>query len=205
MQKNIKIGVDFVRFQYYPHLLLTLGFCMISGWFVSFQNLTALQAGKVLEMYVGFVGTILLTPLFIGEQDNEIWKLEQVRKTPMWQLYLIRLLLAVVNIIVIVTTFMLILQKSNSEVYFGDMWYGAVSEIVFFGSIGFFVSAITNQVILGYMATVMYYVVNIGGRNYFGKLALFQMAKGKYEFAGWMLLASLILVVAGIVIRERKG
>lgn len=205
MQKNIKIGADFIRFQYYPHLLVTFIFCMFSGQFVSFQNLSAVQSAKVLEMYVGFVGVLLLIPLFMGEQDKEIWQLEQSKKTPMWQIYLIRLLLAVVSIITIVTVFLCILDTSNSEVYFKDMWCGGISEILFLGSIGFFASAITNQVVLGYMAAVMYYAVNIGGKNIFGKLALFQMSKEKYGFVGCMMLAALFLIVTGMVIRELKN
>lgn len=203
MEKNIKLGMDFIRFQYFPHIFLTLVFCLASIGFVSFRNLDVLQSAKVMERYVMFIGAMLLIPLFMPEQDKEIWQLEQTRKTSMWQLYLVRLVLAVVCVLVIVTTFLLILENSNSEVYFGKMWCGAVCEILFFGAIGYFVSAVTNQVIMGYMASAVYYAVNIG-KNVFGKLALFQMMKNQYGFAGYMLLGAVLLIVAGILIRERK-
>lgn len=205
MEKNIKLGTDFVRFQYYPHLLVVVIFCLVSGCFVSFRNLDLGQSAKVLEMYVGLVGALLMTPLFMAEQDVEIWQLEKSRQTPMWQLYLIRVVLAVIGIVVVVTVFLEIMQNNHSAVQFPDMWIGGVSELLFLGSIGAFVSAVTNQVILGYMASVMYYAVNIGGKNYFGPLALFQMSKGKYGFAGWMLLGTVILLISGIMIREIRS
>ncbi len=71
------------------------------------------------------------------------------------------------------------------------------------GSIGFFVSAVTNQVILGYMISILYFVVNIGSSRYLGKFALFQMMKGGYDFVPIMLAASLLLLAAGVLLRER--
>ena len=203
MERNIKLGADFVRFQYLPHILLTVVFCLVSGCFVGFRNLDAQQSATVMERYVVFIGAMLLVPQFMPEQDKEIWQLEQTRKTSMWQLYLIRLVLGVACILMIVTTFLLILDNSNSEVYFGKMWSGAVCETLFLGAIGYFVSAVTNQVIMGYMASAVYYMVNIG-KDIFGKLALFQMARNKYGFAGYMFFVTIVLIVTGILIRERK-
>lgn len=205
MRKNIKIATTFLLFQFYPHLILTLAFCLISGCFVSFQNLAADQSAKVLEMYVNFVGIILLTPLFIAEQDKEIWRLEQTKKTPMWQNYLVRLVMSLIIGATIVTIFLYILKGSDSVVYMKDMWIGGVSEVFFLGSIGFFVSGITNQVVLGYMAAVMYYAINIGAHDKFGQLALFQMTRGEFDFAGWMSLVTVILLAAGIIIREWRS
>lgn len=205
MKRNINLLIDFIRFQYYPHMLLTFVFCLSSGLFVSFRHLDAFQSAKVLEMYVGFVGVLLLTPIFLAEQDKEIWQLEQSRKMPMWQLYLIRLTLAVVCIIAVVCIYLVLMKTSDSEVYFQKMWCGGISEMAFLGAIGFFASAITNQVFIGYMASIMYYAINLGGKNYLGKLALFQMAKGEYGFIIWMLPAAILLFVAGIIIREYRA
>lgn len=204
MEKISKLLAGFLRFQYYPHLLLALVYCLVSQYFVSFRNLAEYQSAKVLEMYVIFLGIILLTPLFMPEQDREIWRLEQTKKTPLWQLYGLRLLVAVLLIVGIVTGFLLVMQQSNSEVPFQKMWLGALGEVIFLGSIGFCVSGITNQVILGYMLAVTYFAVNIGKSKVFGQLALFQMMKGEYDFAGWMFLAAAVLFIAGIVIRESR-
>ena len=86
----------------------------------------------------------------------------------------------------------------------GRLWLGSFAEIFFLGSIGFFVSGITNQVILGYMVSVIYFMVNIGGSKYLGKFALFQMMGGNYDFVPVMLTAAAVLAASGILLREQS-
>lgn len=203
MEKYLSVGNSFLRRQYLPHLLVTLLLCIMSGFFVSFQNLSPEQAAKVMEMFVIFTGILLFTPLFMPEQNREIWLLEKSKQTSLWQLYLVRILEALVLLAVIVTVFIGILSLGNSEFEVGKLWLGSFVEILYLGAVGFFVSGITNQVVLGYMVSILYFVGNIGGCKYFGKLALFQMMKGEYGFIPWMAEGTVILLVAGIAIREK--
>ena len=204
MERYLNAASSFIRRQYAPHILLTLLFCGMSGFFVSFRNLDASQAAKVMEMYLAFTGILLLTPLFMPEQDREIWLLERSKATPLWQLYLIRVLEAVVLLMAVITVFVFLMRQGNSVFSIGSLWIGSFAEILFLGSIGFFVSGVTNQVILGYMVSVLYFIVNIGGSKYLGKVALFQMMKGNYDFVALMLPAALVLLAGGIGLRERR-
>lgn len=204
MERYLNAGGSFIRRQYAPHILLTVLFCVMSGFFVSFRNLDASQAAKVMEMYIAFTGILLLTPLFMPEQNREIWLLERSKATPLWQLYLIRILEAVVLLMMVVTVFVFLLKQGGSVFSVGRLWLGSFAEIFFLGSIGFFVSGITNQVILGYMVSVIYFMVNIGGSKYLGKFALFQMMKGSYDFAALMLPTAFLLLAGGIILRERR-
>lgn len=205
MERYLSVGSNFLRRQYLPHLLITLLLCIMSGFFVSFQNLLPEQAAKVMEMFVIFTGILLFTPLFMPEQNREIWLLEKSKQTSLWQLYLVRILEALVLLAVIVTVFIGVLSLGNSEFEAGKLWLGSFAEILFLGAVGFFVSGITNQVVLGYMVSVLYFVGNIGGSKYFGKLALFQMMKGDFTFMPWMMAGAVILLAAGIVIREKMN
>lgn len=204
MQKYLRIGGSYFRGQYLPHLLLACLYCAISVCFISFRNLEAVQSAKVLEIYVSFAGILLMTPLLMPEQNREIWQLEKSKVTPMWQIYLVRLCIALCFVILLFTVFPIALEQNGSVFLWDRMWVNGISEMIFLGSIGFAVAAVTNQVVLGYMLAVIYYVANFGGREYFGKLALFQMMEGKYDFAGWMLGVSVLLVAGSIVIRERQ-
>lgn len=58
MERYLSAGSSFIRRQYAPHLGITLLFCCMSGFFVSFRNLDAMQAAKVMEMYVAFNGIL---------------------------------------------------------------------------------------------------------------------------------------------------
>lgn len=202
MERYLRTGVSYIRRQYAPHVVLTVLFCCMSGFFVSFRNLEAAQAAKVMEMYLAFTGILLLTPLFMPEQEREIWLLERSKATPLWQIYLIRLLLAVTLLVVVITVFLQIMAGSGSTFSMGSLWICSFAEILFLGSIGFFVSGATNQVVLGYMVSVLYFIANIGGSKYLGKFALFQMMKGEYEFAPLMFAAALVLTAGGIVLHD---
>lgn len=203
MEKYLKTGSSFVRRQYAPHLMVTLLFCLMSGFFVSFRNLDPSQSAKVMEMYASFAGILLLTPLFLPEQNREIWLLKRSKAEPLWQLYLIRLMLAVLFLALIVTGFIQMMRQGGSQFDIKSLWIGSFCEMLFLGSIGFFVSGITNQMVLGYMVSVLYFVANIGAAKYLGKFALFQMTKGQYDFAIPMTAAALILIAGGILLRER--
>lgn len=203
MERYLSIGNSFIRRHYLPHLLLTLLFCCMAGFFVSFRNLDASQAAKVMEMYVAFTGIFLFTPLFMPEQNKEIWLLEKSKGMDLWKLYLIRLLQAIVLLAIVVTIFIQVMKQENSQFNFGKLWMGSFCEIFFLGSIGFFVSGITNQVILGYMMSVIYFIANIGGSKYLGHFALFQMMKGSYNFVVPMSIIAFILIVGGITLREK--
>lgn len=205
MERYLSVGSSFLRRQYLPHLLITLFLCVMSGFFVSFQNLSPEQAAKVMEMFVMFTGILLFTPLFMPEQNREIWLLEKAKKTSMWQLYLVRILEALMLLAIIVTVFIGILFLGNSEFEVGKLWIGSFVEILYLGAVGFFVSGVTNQVVLGYMVSILYFIGNIGGSRFFGKLALFQMMKGDFTFIPWMLAGAVVLLTAGIVIREKMN
>ncbi len=203
MEKYGKVTASFVKRQYFPHLLLILLFVVFSGGFVSFRGLESAQAAKVMEMYVAFAGILLFTPLFMPEQDREIWDLERSKRTAMWQLYLPRILLALLVCILVISLFMGLMVRGGGNFDVGSLLLGAYCEILFLGSIGFFASAVTNQVVVGYMIAVVYYVVNIGGGQYLGRFALFQMMKGEYGSWIYWLLGAVALLASGVVVRER--
>lgn len=202
MERYVSAGNSFFRRQYAPHVLVALLFCCLSGFFVSFRNLDGLQAAKVMEMYVSFSGILLLVPLFMPEQNRELWLLEKSKATPLWKLYLIRLLAATAALALVVTVFLQLMKQGNSQFDGKGLWVGSFCEIFFLGSIGFFVSGITNQAVLGYMVSVVYFFANIGASKYLGDFALFQMMKGEYGFVAPMAGAAAALVAGGIWLRE---
>lgn len=205
MEKYGKLAVSFLRHQYKLHLLLTAALCLLSGCIMSFRNLDAVQSAAVMERYAILSGIFLMAPLFMPEQDRDIWLLERSKAMPVCRLYLIRILLAVFLLLAVLGGFQAVMYLGNSSFDGRALLRGAFSEALFLGSIGFFVSAVTNQVILGYMVSFIYYVVNMGGAKYFGKFGLLQMLRGNEGFWYWQASAALLLISAGILLRERRN
>jgi len=202
LEKYLKIASEFLIKQYLPHIMAALLLCLVSGGVMSFRNLNMSQAAKIMEMYAVFFGIVLFTPLFMPEQDREIWMLERSKATPMWKLYLVRMGEAMLFLVLFVTAFVFMILNGSSGIDGWELWFYSFCEILFLGSIGFFVSAVTNQAVLGYMVSVIYFAANFGARKYFYKFALFQMMEGKTDFWSYMLAAAAVLLAMGIIMRE---
>lgn len=136
------------------------------------------------------------------EQYRELWQLEKSKAMSIYRLELVRILEAMLVLLFVVSGFLLAMKYGNSRF---DVWLlgrGAYIEILFLGSIAYFFSAVTNQVIIGYMMAVFYYIVNLGVSKYLWKFALFEMRGEKFDFWGWMLAGAAVLFIGGTVIRE---
>ena len=158
-----------------------------------------------MEMYVALTGIVLLTPLFMPEQDREIWRLEQSRVFPMWKLYALRIVTALAALAAVVTVFVGILACGNEGLNLWNLWLGGFCEAVFLGSLGYFTSALTNQAVLGYMISILYYAVNVGASDRLGVMGLFQMMRGRDGFLLPMLTGACALLILGTWLRERIG
>ncbi|MGN0142023.1 MAG: hypothetical protein ACI4AD_07320 [Roseburia sp.] len=204
MERFSKTVLSFAKHQYLPHVAATAVFVLAAGVILSFRNLDAAGAAKVMEMYGILGGILLCTPIFSGESDAELWQLEQSKAMPMWQLYLGRILLAITLLAAVNSIFILRLSAGNSVFPAWELWRGAFCEALFLGSLGFFAAGITNQPVIGYMVPVLYFASNMGAAKYFGKLGLLSMVRGHYDTWGYFLGTAGVLFVLGIVLRERK-
>lgn len=206
MERYGRTAGSFLKYHYRYHLGLTVLFVVAAGAVLSFRNLDAAGAAKVMEMYGILSGILLFVPLFMPEADTEIWLLEKSKAMSMWSLYLERLLAAVLVLAVVISSFIFRLSLGGSVFEAGAMWWISFCEALFLGGIGFFASAVTNQVIIGYMLSIIYFVGNIGGAKYFGRFGLFPAMRMQEDgMTGfWFLAGGMLLFVLGIRIRERK-
>ena len=116
--------------------------------------------------------------------------------------YFIRAICASFACVIGILVMLLLLHFGNSDIYVWKMMAGGVAELLFVGSIAYFFSMITNNVIIGYMASTVYYVINLTNSNLFGKISLFHMKSGDYTFTWIMYLVSIGILIGGTFIRE---
>lgn len=203
MENYGKTILNFIRYHYLPHLCGAALLVLCAGAVLSFRNLDAAGAAKVMEQYGVLAGILLLTPLFVPESDMEIWQLEASRHMPMWKLYLGRLFPAVCALAAAVSILILRLLAGGSVFPVGLLWRGAFCEALFLGGLGCFAAAVTNQVVLGYMVPVLYYAANMGMAERLWKFGLFPVCRGDEGTWPWLLGAAVLLVAGGIWLREK--
>lgn len=203
MENYGKTILNFIRYHYLPHLCGAALLVLCAGAVLSFRNLDAAGAAKVMEQYGVLAGILLLTPLFMPERDIAIWQLEASRRLPMWQLYLGRLFPAVCMLAAVVSILILRLLAGGSVFPVWLLWRGAFCEALFLGGIGCFAAAVTNQAVLGYMVSILYYAANMGMADRLWKFGLFPIYRGDEGTWPWLLLAAAFLAAGGIWLREQ--
>ena len=83
-------------------------------------------------------------------------------------------------------------------------YFGTMAEIIAFGGIGIFAYAVTDNLIVGYMIPLGYYVAGImAGYQYMKKFYPFGMLTD-YDTKYWILAAGLVLMGCGIMLFRRR-
>lgn len=124
---------------------------------------------------------------------------------PMAKLYGIRMTQAIIYLMLLLGIYMCVLKAGNCEFAFLKFYMGELATIVFLGGMGIFFYALTDQVVVGYMIPLLYYMLNITiSPNKIKVFYLFSMSMGKYEWKWTLGIAGVVLLVAGIAIRSKR-
>ncbi|MDO4469575.1 MAG: hypothetical protein Q4C84_06990 [Bacillota bacterium] len=187
-----------------PFLICIL-LLVVSPLFLGIENLTEPETAKVLEYYVVFTGIILLPAVFLPEQDKDIRDLLSSKYMPVAKLYGIRMVQMIIYLMLLLAVYMCILKAGDCTFVFGKLYLGELATMVFLGGMGVFFYALTDQVVVGYMIPLLYYMLNITiSPNKIKAFYLFSMSIGKYEWKWILGIAGLVLLTAGIGIRSRR-
>lgn len=187
-----------------PFLLCML-LLIVSPLFLGIENLTEPEIAKVLEYYVAFISIILLPAIFLPEQDKDIRDLLSSKYMPITKLYGIRMIQAIIYLMLLLAVYMWILKAGNCIFAFGKLYMGELATMVFLGGIGVFFYALTDQVVVGYMIPLLYYMLNITiPANKIGAFYLFSMSIDKYEWKWTLGIAGVVFLISGIIIRSKR-
>lgn len=206
MEKYLKIAKVNLKFNLLPHIIAAICLCLISPLIMGVKNLDSINTAKVLDVYISLLGIILLIPIFIPDQDRDISDLIRSKKESIAVNYLIRITEAVVFLILIVFSFLLYLKIGNCIFDFSKYFYGAVSTCVFLGGLGILAYSIVDNIAVGYMIPILYYILCYGsGKKYLGKFYLFSMLQGNTMDKKYLLIAGILMIVVGIFYRSKKA
>jgi len=174
-------------------------------------NLSALTAGeaaKPLEYFLCFIGVMLFTPICYPEQDHDLRDVICSRKTSYTFLCVLRLVYSSVVLVLLELLFVCMLHRNESTVTVEHL-VGGIVTAAFLGAVGFFVAGVTDNIVLGYMGAMLYYLLNYGAKDKLGKFYLFYMSTGHFEEKWWLLFGALVLVAVTFVVmwvrRKRLG
>lgn len=170
-------------------------------------NMTALQsieAARPIEFLLCFIGVMLLVPIFLPEQDKNIRDVICSKKINYFNILLVRILYSVVAMIILIAFFVVLMKVCESHVTVKHL-VGGIASAWFLGAVGFAAAGITNNVTVGYMTAMIYYLANYGMKEKLGKFFLFPMScLGRFDESGWLILGAVALMGITLGICRRK-
>jgi hypothetical protein len=120
----------------------------------SLTSLSAELSAQPLEMYLSLTGTLLLTPVFLPEQNEDIRDTVRVRQMSYLTVCAMRIAyLAVITAILygIITAALI----RGESVVTTTHYFGGLTAALFLGSLGVAGSAIGGNAVIGYMASFL--------------------------------------------------
>lgn len=205
MERYVVVARENQKHNLWIPFLICILLLIVSPLFLGIENLTEPETAKVLEYYAVFISIILLPAVFLPEQDKDIRDLLSSKYMPVAKLYGIRMTQAIIYLMLLLGIYMCVLKAGNCEFAFLKLYMGELATVVFLGGMGIFFYALTDQVVVGYMIPLLYYMLNITiSPNKIKGLYLFSMSIGKYEWKWTLGMAGVVLLAAGIAIRSKR-
>ena len=178
-----------------PHILAAAALTVLVPVLFSLNSLSARLAAQPLEMYLSLAGTLLLTPIFLPEQNEEIRDAVRVRRMSYLSVCALRLTYLCVIIAVLYSVITAALVLGECSVTPVHLW-GGISSALFLGAVGVLGSAIGGNAVIGYMASLLYYVLNFTLKTRLGVFYLFGLSTETGFSKLWLLGGAAVMTAA---------
>ena len=163
------------------------------------------HSAECLEQSVVLIGIFLIVPLNVPEQPKAIQEVVYTRNISHRNILLLRVAMSTLVLIMMIGLFSGIMIWKNCTFPFVAYAAGTAISALALGSLGFAVSVWSNCAIVGYLASVGYFLLNFLGnvseKNIF---YLFSMGKGNYTTKIYLLGCSLLMIAASLIYSRRK-
>ena len=187
------------------NVLLAAAYLLTIPLLRGIANLDMVHSAECLEQSVILVGIFLIVPLNVPEQSTAIQEVVYTRNISHRNILLLRVAMSTLVLIMMIGLFSGIMIWKNCTFPFLAYAAGTVISALALGSLGFAVSVWSNCAMVGYLASVGYFLLNFLGnvseKNIF---YLFSMEKGNYTTKIYLLGCSLLMIAASLIYSRRK-
>lgn len=205
MEKYWQIEKVNLKYHVPLHLLVCVLMLAVSPLLMGVANLSAEDTAKVLERYAALIGIVMVTPVFLPEQDKNLRELVCAKYMDSAAVYLVRLLGNVLLLAFLLGIYIFMLYVNQCSFPAVRYFLGTLAEMLFLGGLGFGFYGLTDNLVAGYMAAVVYYIIAVGsGEKYLKLLYPFSMSAGSYTEKYCLFAAAAVLFVAGVLLRCRR-
>lgn len=186
------IGIN-IKHNFVTHLLIALAIALLIPAVSGITSLTGREAARPLEMMLSLTGIVLLAPIFLPEQNENIRDLIRSKRMDYLTVCLIRLIYSIFFLAIICGVFTYIMYCCESETTFCH-FAGCFISALFLGALGFFSAGVSKNTIIGYMISMIYYMANYAMKDELNHFYLFSMSSGSFSEKYWLLGGAAVLI-----------
>ncbi len=183
-----------VKRNFLIHYIVAFVILLASPIFFSLSQLDSVLAAQPLEVYVPFIGIVLMTPVFLPEQNENIYDVVRSKKMN-------HDIVCVLRLVCMTGVYVLYMKHCGSQVTIRH-FIGSSGTSLSLGAIGFSFAGVSRNVITGYMASVIYYILNFSFGTKLGYFYLFSMMHGSFIEKKWLILVAFCLTAATFPVRR---
>ena len=133
MEKYWQIEKVNLKYHIPLHILVCVLLLGVSPLLMGVANLSAEDTAKVLERYTALIGIVMLTPVFLPEQDRNLRELVSARYTDCAAVYLVRVLGNVFVLACLLGMYIFMLYYNQCSFPAVKYFLGTLAEMLFFG------------------------------------------------------------------------
>lgn len=197
----VKIAKINLQHNFLPHLLAALAVALFTPVVFETSSLDGKLAAQPLEMLLSLAGALLLTPVFLPEQDEAIRDLIRSKRTDYLAVCALRVAYSTVTLVALIGGFTLFMRACESAVGW-QHFFGAFATAFFLGVLGLAGAGVSGNVTVGYMVAMIYYIANFALKEKLGDFYLFSMSAG--DGGGKVFLFAVSLLLMSVVFEWKK-
>ncbi len=180
------------------------GVLILTSLLFNTTGLQEIEAVISMENFLCFTGVTMLAPIFYPEQNQEIRDVIRAKKTDYLTVCLVRTVYSVLALAFLVGVFLFLLSCGESEVS-RRLFYAGFGTALFLGAVAFAAAGISGNVVIGYMAGLLYYLASMGLKEKLGVFCLVRITTAGEWDKGWLYAGAAVLVgVTFLVLRLRR-
>lgn len=196
-----KVVYSDVRHNFLPHYLAAASVLLAAPVIFGLSELSERMAALPMETLSPIIGAVLMTPVFMPEQSESISDVVRSKKTSHTLVCFLRLMCSAVLALALVGALALYMRHSGSQVT-ARLFAGAAGSALALGSLGFFAAAVGDNAVIGYMAAIAYFIMDLFLRGKLGVFDLFTFSGGGTSVSPWLYVTAAALTAAALLYRR---
>ena len=179
------------------NLLVAIFILAITPLLFGIKYLDPIASSKVLERFISLIGIILITPIFLPEQDKNIAEIVESKYTSHIRTYLLRFFISIIAVFILISGFVAIMVFGSCEFNIPKYIIGTFLTAFFLGTLGAITYGFSDNIITGYLIPLIFYIWNMFSSSKEVKnLYLFSLVNDSFSEKYWLLgFGALFIIV----------